>query len=159
MSEGKTASEELHDQIDQLEAPDDLHRRLIYYEQGLKNGGKGDAALLSRGVSAVLASQLHMRDTQMSIHETLKTLATRDEVRSMISSHASMCASARGDPNSADSLEIGKGWLRARGDAAVRMAVVAVALLAFVLYVAVPYGEQLIRAWRSSAPVEAPAAK
>ena len=29
------------------------------------------------------------------------------------------------------------------------------ALLAFVLYVAVPYGEQLIRAWRNSAPAAA----
>ena len=148
-------SDEIHDQIDRLETPDVLHRRLIHYEQGLKNGGKGDMALLSRGVSAVLASQIQMRGMQTDIHETLKTLATRDEVRSMIFSHASTCASARGGPNPSDSLEIGKGWLRARGDSAVRMAVVAVALLAFVLYVAVPYGEQLIRAWRNSAPAAA----
>lgn len=149
---------ELHDQIDKLEDPDVLHRRLRHYEHGLKNGGKGDTELLSRGVSALLASQIQMRDTQVKIYEQLDQLATRTEVREMIANHATTCAEARPRPE-AESIDVSKGGIKAVGTKSVTAVKWGVGLLVLLLIVLGPQLPGMIRAYKGAAEVPAPAAK
>lgn len=129
-----------------------LKARLEHYEGHLKNGSQDDRKAIARGVSALLAASV---ETSKKLDE----MATRAEVRGMISSHATTCALAR-PPQTTEEISIWGSKFSGKGKAAVAT----IKWLGFaagaLLIMSLPYLAGLITAWKGgAAKAEAAAVK
>ena len=133
-------------QIDMHNEGSGLKERLTHYEEHLKNGSQDDRKAIARGVSAMLASQVEQS-------KQIALLATRDEVRDMISAHATTCALARPAPPEPEPEEISI-WgskFSGKGKAAVTTIKWLGVAAGAILVMSLPYLGGLITAWKGTA--------
>jgi hypothetical protein len=123
-----------------------LKERLEHYEGHLKNGSQDDRRAIARGVSALLAASVEHS-------KKLAELATRPEVREMISSHATTCAMARPAqvPPQEESISFFGGKVSAKGRKSIWATLIIVAILALLLFYALPFANDLLATWKGTA--------
>ena len=148
-----TPEQQAADRLESYETQIDMHNegsglkeRLTHYEEHLKNGSQDDRKAIARGVSAMLASQVEQS-------KQLALLATRDEVRDMISAHATTCALARPAqlPQQEESISFFGGKVSAKGRKAIWATLLIVAVGALLAFYALPFANDLLATWRGTA--------